>query len=76
MLTNIIRHLLPANLALAAPAFPAVTVSAPASTFITLGTMGGPVASPARSQPANALIFGDDTYLIDIGDGAVEQIAS
>jgi ribonuclease BN (tRNA processing enzyme) len=46
----------------------------PASVFITLGTLGGPVASATRSQPANLLVRGDNAYLIDAGDGAVEQL--
>jgi ribonuclease BN (tRNA processing enzyme) len=44
-------------------------------TFITLGTMGGPVPSRDRSQPANALIHNGRTYLVDAGDGTVQQMA-
>jgi ribonuclease BN (tRNA processing enzyme) len=58
---------LPVSLAIAAGA-------APADVFITLGTMGGPIPNPARSQPANLLVHGDSAYLIDTGDGAVEQL--
>jgi ribonuclease BN (tRNA processing enzyme) len=59
---------------------PVASGGAPAShtnalSWITLGTMGGPIASPTRSQPANLLIRGDSAYLVDCGDGAVEQIA-
>ena len=43
--------------------------------FITLGTMGGPVPSSDRSQPANALIHNGRTYLVDTGDGTVQQMA-
>lgn len=43
--------------------------------FITLGTMGGPVPSSSRSQPANALTHNGRTYLIDVGDGTVQQMA-
>jgi ribonuclease BN (tRNA processing enzyme) len=43
--------------------------------FITLGTMGGPVPSRDRSQPANALIHNGRTYLVDAGDGTVQQMA-
>ncbi|MBF7015314.1 MBL fold metallo-hydrolase (plasmid) [Novosphingobium resinovorum] len=43
--------------------------------WITLGTMGGPIASSERSQPANLLLLGDDAYLVDCGDGAIEQLA-
>ncbi len=44
------------------------------NTFITLGTAGGPNADPVRSQPANALVVGEDIYLVDAGDGAREQL--
>ncbi|SLK08958.1 MBL fold metallo-hydrolase [Novosphingobium mathurense] len=47
----------------------------PASKFVTLGTHGGPVSNPTRSQPANALIVGNDVYIVDVGDGAVQQMA-
>ncbi|MDM7928728.1 MBL fold metallo-hydrolase [Blastomonas fulva] len=55
--------------ALAQPAAPA------ADAFITLGTMGGPVPSPDRSQPANALLHAGQVYLVDAGDGAVQQLS-
>lgn len=44
-------------------------------SFITLGTMGGPVPSPDRSQPANALLHDGGVYLVDAGDGTVGQLA-
>ena len=43
--------------------------------FITLGTAGGPLSESNRSQPANALVVGDDLYLVDAGDGAAGQLA-
>lgn len=43
--------------------------------FITLGTMGGPVGDGRRSQPANALVDGKDLYVVDAGDGVVQQMA-
>jgi len=55
--------------ALAQPAAPA------ADAFITLGTMGGPVPSPDRSQPANALLHAGQVYLVDAGDGTVQQLS-
>lgn len=55
--------------ALAQPAPP------PGDAFITLGTMGGPVPAPDRSQPANALIHAGQVYLVDAGDGTVQQLA-
>jgi ribonuclease BN (tRNA processing enzyme) len=47
----------------------------PHSVWTTLGTMSGPIADPHRSQPANLLRDGDQTILIDAGDGAAEQLA-
>ncbi|WP_114950952.1 MBL fold metallo-hydrolase [Sphingosinicella terrae] len=43
--------------------------------WITLGTRGGPIASPIRSQPANLLLNGGRAYLIDAGDGTAGQLA-
>jgi ribonuclease BN (tRNA processing enzyme) len=43
--------------------------------WTTLGTMGGPIASPHRSQPSNLLWNNEHAILIDAGDGAAEQIA-
>jgi ribonuclease BN (tRNA processing enzyme) len=45
------------------------------SVWTTLGTMSGPIADPHRSQPANLLRDGDQTILVDAGDGAAEQLA-
>jgi ribonuclease BN (tRNA processing enzyme) len=58
-------------------ASPATAQQAPAGKdgFITLGTMGGPVPSPDRSQPANALVHAGKVYLVDAGDGTVQQLA-
>ncbi|MFC3308314.1 MBL fold metallo-hydrolase [Blastomonas aquatica] len=58
-------------------ATPANAQPAPTSTgaFITLGTMGGPVPSPDRSQPANALEHAGRIYLVDAGDGTVQQLS-
>jgi ribonuclease BN (tRNA processing enzyme) len=58
-----------------------VTVPVPAQTpaggtiLVTLGTQGGPVPTPARSQPANALIVNGQPYLIDAGNGVARQLA-
>ncbi len=55
---------------------PAVAQSVPQGDgFITLGTMGGPVPSSDRSQPANALVHQGKVYLVDTGDGTVQQLA-
>jgi ribonuclease BN (tRNA processing enzyme) len=63
-----------AAMVLASPAN-AQQASSGQDTFITLGTMGGPVPSRDRSQPANALIHNGRTYLVDAGDGTVQQMA-
>ena len=45
------------------------------STWITLGTMGGPVPDPDHSQPANALLLDDNIFLVDVGDGTAGRLA-
>lgn len=47
----------------------------PQTQFVTLGTMGGPVPDGQRSQPANAIVRGAGVYLVDAGDGTVDQLA-
>lgn len=59
----------------AAPPGPSAGPSETGARWITLGTMGGPIASADRSQPANLLLVGADAYLVDCGDGSVEQLA-
>lgn len=46
----------------------------PVLQFITLGTAGGPESNAMRVQPANALVIGNNTWLVDAGDGAVTQL--
>mgnify|MGYP003630583897 CR=1 FL=1 len=48
---------------------------ADAGTWITLGTRGGPVTTPTRSQPANLLMFKGKKYLVDVGDGTAGQLS-
>ena len=70
------RLLLPLVIAsLAAPVAAQAEVQAPATHWITLGTQGGPMPSSARSQPANVLLTRERAYLVDVGDGAAEQLA-
>ena len=45
------------------------------SEWVTLGTMGGPVAAADRSQPANLLLGPFGAILVDAGDGTVGQLA-
>jgi ribonuclease BN (tRNA processing enzyme) len=54
---------------------PAGSMSCPALRWVTLGTAGGPVPTPERSEPANLLIAGDAQILVDAGDGTVDQLA-
>lgn len=42
--------------------------------FVTLGTGGGPRVQTNRSQPANAVIVGQDVYLFDVGEGTQRQL--
>jgi ribonuclease BN (tRNA processing enzyme) len=44
--------------------------------WVTLGTRAGPVASAARSQPANLLVAGGTNILVDVGDGTAGQLAA
>ena len=57
------------------PAAVSAQEGAPADSWTTLGTRGGPLASPTRSQPANLLRAGSELYLVDAGDGASGQLA-
>jgi ribonuclease BN (tRNA processing enzyme) len=64
-----------ALLTVAAPHAADAPGAQPVTQFITLGTHGGPVSDRSRSQPANALLIGQAVYLVDAGDGAVQQLA-
>lgn len=46
----------------------------PASVFYTLGTNSGPLQNPERAEPANYLSYGQEGLLIDVGDGATDQL--
>ena len=71
---HITRHLFAGVIACCLLTMPAQSEPVP-SSFITLGTMGGPIPSPTRSQPANLLRTGNASILIDVGDGTLEQLA-
>lgn len=45
------------------------------SVWIELGTQSGPIPSPTRSEPAHALLWDGQHILVDVGDGAAEQLA-
>lgn len=59
--------------AVAAPEQSAATC--PALRWTTLGTAGGPVPTPDRSEPANLLTSGKRQILVDTGDGTITQMA-
>ena len=60
----------------AGPAAPAQeSIADQNGQWITLGTRGGPVTSPTRSQPANLLLFNGKKYLVDVGDGTAGQLS-
>ncbi|HEX5474464.1 MAG TPA: MBL fold metallo-hydrolase [Vicinamibacterales bacterium] len=44
------------------------------SRLILLGTAGGPTPKKTRSAPAQALVIGDRTYVIDCGNGVARQL--
>ncbi|HEX5048300.1 MAG TPA: MBL fold metallo-hydrolase [Gammaproteobacteria bacterium] len=69
------RRVILAALAAAAALPLAYRADAQVPTFITLGTHGGPLPDAKRSQPANALVVDRAVYLVDVGDGAAEQLA-
>ena len=58
-----------------AAATPSAKHSKPASKLILLGTAGGPSPKVDRSAPANAIVIGDDIYVIDCGNGVARQMA-
>ncbi len=44
------------------------------SRLILLGTAGGPTPKSDRSAPANAIVIGDDIYVVDCGNGVARQM--
>jgi ribonuclease BN (tRNA processing enzyme) len=49
---------------------------APARTrLVLLGTGGGPTPKRLRAAPAQAILVGDDAYVVDCGDGVARQLA-
>ncbi len=43
-------------------------------TLVLLGTAGGPRPRKTRSAPAQAILVGDRTYVVDCGDGVARQM--
>jgi len=66
-----------ATAVLAACATPVAAQEAPACPafrWTTLGTAGGPVPTPDRSEPANLLVVGSRSILVDTGDGTADAM--
>lgn len=74
-MTRTWRALLAALLCWLAPAHAAAEQPA-RFELVTLGTLGGPLPSPIRAQPANLLTNGANSYLIDSGDGAADAMVA
>jgi len=47
----------------------------PRTRLILLGTGGGPSPKRLRSAPAQAILVGEDVYVVDCGDGVARQMA-
>ncbi|HEX2446309.1 MAG TPA: MBL fold metallo-hydrolase [Vicinamibacterales bacterium] len=52
-----------------------IRVRSGGTRVILLGTGGGPTPKRLRSAPAQAVIVGDRTYMVDCGDGVSRQLA-
>src|SRR5437764_3937097 len=48
--------------------------AAKGTIIVPLGTSGGPLPRPGRTQSANLLVVNGTPYLIDAGDGATRRI--
>jgi len=64
---------------LALAVFSALFAAAPSTAqtktvIVTLGTSGGPLPRPGRTQSSNLLVVDRALYLIDAGDGATRRI--
>ena len=44
------------------------------SRLILLGTAGGPTPKATRAAPAQAILIGDRTYIVDCGNGVARQL--
>jgi ribonuclease BN (tRNA processing enzyme) len=57
------------------PPSPRVAPPKSGTRLVLLGTGGGPTPKRRRSAPAQALVVGDRTYIVDCGDGVGRQLA-
>lgn len=70
------RRVLAAVFAVVALAGAPGLCEAAGAELVTLGTGGGPVVRLERSEPANAVVVGDEFYIFDVGDGVQRQIVA
>ena len=61
--------------ALAYAALAGAQESRPRTRLVLLGTAGGPTPKATAAGPAQAIVVGDRTYLVDCGDGVARQLA-
>jgi ribonuclease BN (tRNA processing enzyme) len=57
------------------PPSPRVAPPTSGTRLILLGTGGGPTPKRRRSSPAQAIVIGDRSYIVDCGDGVARQLA-
>lgn len=75
-LAHLIAGAVVAAVLLATPAEAAEPPAAPKAVhLVTLGTGGGPSDRLKRAHSSNAVIVGDDIYIVDTGDGILRQLA-
>jgi len=53
---------------------PPAAAAGPASRLILLGTAGGPTPKPNRSAPAQVIVVGGVSYVVDCGNGVARQM--
>lgn len=51
-------------------------VASPPMQLVTLGTGGGPSYRMKRAMSSNAIVIGEDVYLVDAGDGLLRQLSA
>jgi ribonuclease BN (tRNA processing enzyme) len=59
---------------IAAQQSPKPAVASDGPTWVTLGTVGGPMPQVNRGEPANLLLVDGGAYLVDAGDGAASRM--
>lgn len=65
-----------AAMLLAAPAAAQSQPAPEAYSWVTLGTMGGPMPRVGRNEPANLLMRKGEAHLVDTGDGAMTAMVN